>query len=155
MRKHGSFFVWLLISLLLLTACGQTTAPMDLEPTPYEKINNLDGVTMTIKAEASPTGLTVEMENNSDKDCIYGEYFWLEKKIEGEWYELPVVIEGNYGFNDIGYDLPSGAASQWTVDWEGLYGSLEQGEYRIVKDILVFRGTGDYDTYYMAVEFYI
>ena len=29
----------------------------------------------------------------------------------------------------------------------------EQGEYRIIKDILDFRGTGDFDTHYLAAEF--
>jgi len=79
----------------------------------------------------------------------------LEKKISGSWYQVPVVIEGNYGFDAIGYELASGGHGEWAVDWEWLYGSLETGEYRIVKDILDFRGSGEYDTYYLAAEFVI
>jgi hypothetical protein len=39
------------------------------------------------------------------------------------------------------------------VDWEWIYGSLEKGEFRIVKDILDSNGVGGYETYYLAAEF--
>jgi hypothetical protein len=64
-------------------------------------------------------------------------------------------VEGDYGFVDIGYDLSPGEENKWDVDWKWLYGSLEAGEYRIITDILDFRATGDYDTYYLAAEFII
>jgi hypothetical protein len=51
--------------------------------------------------------------------------------------------------------LASGDASEKVVDWNWIYGSLDAGEYRLVKDISNFRGTGDYDTYYLAAEFTI
>jgi len=128
----------------------------DLKATEYETVNNLEGVTMTVKeGTVSSTGLTLTLENNSEKQCIYGEYFVLEKKLDGKWYEVPVAIEGNYGFDAIGYELNPGDRREWTVNWEWLYGSLEAGEYRIVKDILDFRETGDYDKYYLATEFAI
>ncbi|WFA08772.1 immunoglobulin-like domain-containing protein [Tissierella sp. Yu-01] len=128
----------------------------NLEPTAYEVINNFDGVTMTIKeGTVSPTGLTVIFKNNSNAQCIYGEYFLLEKKINENWYQVPIAIDGNYGFNDIGYELTFGENEEWIVDWDWIYGSLDTGEYRIVKDILDFRNTGDYDEYYLVAEFTI
>jgi len=138
------------------TASSQSVDTADWKPTPYETVNNFDGVTMTVKkGTASPTGLTVAFENNSNSQCIYGQYFLLEKKINGRWYQVPVAIDGSYGFNDIGYTLASGDDGEWAVDWDWLYGSLDAGEYRIVKDIADFRGPGDYDTYYLAAEFTI
>ncbi|MCT4686580.1 M56 family metallopeptidase [Vallitalea sp.] len=126
----------------------------DWEPTTYETVNNFDGVTMTLKEGTdSSTSLTLVIKNNSSSQCTYGEYFWLEKKIDGNWYQVPVVIDGNYGFNDIGYDLASGEEREWQVDWDWLYGNLDTGEYRIVKDILDFRSTGDYDKYYLTAGF--
>jgi len=128
----------------------------DWDPSTYETINNLDGVTMTVKeGTASSTGLTVVMENNSDNQCIYGEFFELEKKIDETWYRVPVAIDDNYGFNSIGYDLSPGDSREWEVDWNWLYGSLEPGNYRIIKDIVDLKGTGDYETYYLAAEFSI
>lgn len=129
---------------------------MDLVPTTFETVNDFDGVTMTVKkGTAAPTKLTVAIRNNSSSQCTYGEYFDLEKKINEIWYKVPVTIDSDYGFNSIGYDLSSGDDREWAVDWNWLYGSLEPGEYRIIKDILDFRGTGDYDTYYLAAEFTI
>ncbi|SKC81970.1 immunoglobulin-like domain-containing protein [Maledivibacter halophilus] len=177
MKKYLHLSVCMAISLALLVGCGnnsnsnlaegtedtvtetvsnQPTETTDWEPTTYETVNNFDGVTMTLKeGTVSSSGLTLAIENNSNSQCIYGEYFWLEKKINGSWYQVPVAIDGNYGFNDIGYDLASGDDGEWAVDWEWLYGSLDTGEYRIVKDIQDFRGSGEYDNYYLVVEFII
>lgn len=138
---------------LTKTVSSQSVDVTDWKPTPYETINNFAGVNMTVnKGSASSTKLTVVFENNSNSQCIYGEYFGLERKINGIWYQVPVIIDGNYGFNCIGYNLASGDACEKVVDWNWLYGSLDAGEYRIVKDISDFRGTGYYDTYYLAAE---
>ena len=135
---------------------SQSLDTTDWKPTEYETVNNFDGVTMTVnKGTQSSTKLTLSFENNSISQCIYGEYFVLEKKINGRWHQVPVTIDGNYGFNTIGYNLASGDVGERVVDWNWLYGSLNIGEYRIVKDILDFRGSGDYDTYYLAAEFTI
>lgn len=174
MKKYGWLFVCVAVSFTLLAGCGnygssnstvetentvtktptsQLVETIDWEPTTYETVNNLDGVTMTVKeGTTSYTSLTVAFQNNSSSQCIYGEYFWLEKRIDGSWYKVPAVID-NYGFNSIGYDLASGDDSEWAVDWDWLFGSLDTGDYRIVKDILDFRGSGEYDTYYLAAEF--
>lgn len=172
MRKYICLFICMMIFLTLLAGCkvnGDSPSgvnpektsnnPIELtdwNPSTYETVNNFDGVTMTVKeGTETPTGLTVVLENSTDRECIYGEYFDLEKKINESWYTVPVSIDGNYGFSSIGYGLSSGDEREWSVDWNWLYGSLKPGEYRIIKDILDFRGTGDYDTYYLAAEFTI
>lgn len=128
----------------------------DLKPTIYETVNNLEGVTMAVKeGTVSTTGLTLEFVSDTDKKCIYGEFFLLEKRINEKWYQVPITIEAEYGFNDIGYELNPGSRSEWRVNWNWLYGSLEAGDYRIVKDILDFRKAGDFDAYYLAAGFTI
>ncbi len=168
MKKYFCMFALLAICLALLVGCSASAAPedsvdpnqsvntADWDPTPYETVNNFAGVTMAVDEETvSSTGLTVKFENDSNSECIYGENFGLEKLINGKWYQVPVAIDGDYGFNSIGYKLSSGDNSAWIVDWEWLYGSLDAGEYRIVKEILDFRDTGDFDKYYLASEFTI
>jgi uncharacterized protein YceK len=177
MNKYVSLLICISIGLILLSGCGskntnnsaegnkdtvtnahsnQSDEATDWKPTIYETVNNFDGVTMSAKeGTVSSTGLTVILENNSDKQGIYGEEFWVEKKINGSWYQVPIAIDGNYGFPSIGYDLASSAVKEWSVEWEWLYGSLDPGEYRIVKDILDFRKTGDYDEYFLTAEFTI
>ncbi len=149
----------MVISLIFLSGCGsadsdQSVGITDWEPTIYENVNNIGGVTMIVKeGTVSSTGLTVLFENKSDKECIFGEYFLLEKKMKGSWYRVPVALDGDYGFNQIGYGLAPSDVREWTVDWDWLYGNLDTGEYRIVKDILDFRKTGDYDKYHLTAEF--
>jgi hypothetical protein len=177
MKKSLYLFACLAISLALLSGCGnyndktsateaektltkatssQSIDKTNSKPTPYKTVNNYDNITVTIKkGTLSPTGLTLVFENDSNKDCLYGEMFELEKKINGGWHQVPVVMDDNYGFDAIGYSLASGEDSEWAVDWNWLYGSLDAGEYRIVKTILVFRGTGNYDEYPFAAEFVI
>ncbi|MBD3921667.1 hypothetical protein H8B09_23065 [Paenibacillus sp. PR3] len=79
------------------TNTGENT---DWEPTKYETVNDLDGVTLIVKkGTVTSTGLTVVFDNTSDKHCIYGEFFLLEKKIEGSWYQVPIAIDGVYSFD--------------------------------------------------------
>lgn len=177
MKKYLCLVACLAISVALLVGCSNNgdnisaegtentvaeTVPSksvdiaDWKPAPIETVNNFDGVTMTVKkGTVSSTELTLAFENCSKSQCIYGEGFGLEKKINGSWYQVPVAIDGNYGFHSIGYNLASGDNGERVVKWGWLYGNLDTGEYRIVKDILDFRGTGDFDTYYLAAEFTI
>lgn len=157
MKKVLLFVLTLLVSAL--AACdngnGVSTGTNDWESTQYDTVNNFDGVSMTVKeGSVSPTELTVILENNSDKQGIYGEYFLLEKEINGDWYQVPTIID-EYGFNDIGYELAPSEIEEFTIDWDWLYGDLKTGKYRIIKDILDFRDTGDYDEYYLAAQFTI
>lgn len=138
---------------IIKTDSGQALETTDWNPTTYEIVNNFDGVTMGVKTgTVSLTGLTLSFTNSSDKQCIYGNYFLLEKKVNETWYQVPAIID-NYGFKDIGYGLAAGGNGEKKVDWSWLYGKLEPGDYRIVKDISDFRGTGDYKTYYLAADF--
>ncbi|MET3507281.1 immunoglobulin-like domain-containing protein [Halalkalibacter oceani] len=155
-RVDFSLF-YLALSLLLFSGCGSDNRETaDWERSQIETVNSIDGVTMKAKeGTLSSTGLTVTFENSTDKQMIYGEYFLLEKNINGSWYEVPVSIGDNYGFDAIGYRLDSTTVLDWPVDWEWLYGSLDSGHYRIIKNILDFRQPGDYDKYDLAAEFTI
>jgi len=48
-------------------------------------INNTEDVTMTLKEDSvTLIGLTVVLNNTSDKMYLYGESMWLERKVDGE-----------------------------------------------------------------------
>mgnify|MGYP005750264093 CR=1 FL=1 len=159
MKKNFCLLFCGAMFLILLSGCGSSSnSPNNTawDPTLHETVNNLDGVTMSVKeGTVSSTGLTVILNNNSDKQCIYGEHFLLEKKIEGRWYQVPDVLDGKYGFDDIGYDLASSDVKEWTVDWGWIYGKLDTGDYRILKDIFDFRKAGGSEQYYLTAEFRI
>ena len=127
-----------------------------LKRTEHDSLNNFKDISMEVKEESiSPQRLTLIFENKSNNEAIYGDYFLLEEKIDGQWYQVPVTFDGNYGFNDIGYGLGNGEIKDHELDWEWLYGSLDQGQYRIIKDLLDFRKAGDFDVYYLGAEFQI
>ncbi|HZK42914.1 MAG TPA: immunoglobulin-like domain-containing protein, partial [Syntrophomonadaceae bacterium] len=152
MKRYLCLLVCIIMSFTLLIGCAdndninltkelikhikqdnstQSTETIELEPTINETLNNLDGVQMTVKdGTVSRTGLTVVFKNESVDQLIFGEHFLLEKKINEKWYQVPVTIDGDYGFNDIGYDLPLGESKDLEVDWGWLYSSLDNGEYR-------------------------
>ncbi|MFC0015071.1 MULTISPECIES: immunoglobulin-like domain-containing protein [Allobacillus] len=110
---------------------------------------------MTVKESSiSTTGLTVIFENNSDEQGVYSEDFLLEEEVEGNWYEVPTIVD-EYGFAEPGYELPPSKTEEFTVDWESLYGNLDSGNYRIIKSMANVREPGDYDDYYLAAQFTI
>lgn len=92
---------------------------------------------MTVKEETvSPPGITLVIENSSDKECTYGEEFRLEKKTDGKWQPVPLV-NGHIIFFSVGYRLFPGATAERDVRRDGSYGTLDAGEYRIIKEISV------------------
>ncbi len=123
--------------------------------------NNLDGVELEVK-DASESGAVVTVHNSSDFPITYGEDFLLEvQEPSGEWRAVSIAIEGDYGFNNLGYPAEPGASRDWTVDWTWLYGELEPGHYRIVKSVLSeaeseeinTAGSESYEEYFLMCEF--
>ena len=125
----------------------------------FESFDNesivLEGVSMSVKKDSvTANGAVITLLNKEDKDYQYGQQYFIQKYEEGRWYHVPYVIE-DFGLEDIAYELEKDSKSEFTIDWNWLYGSLEIGEYRIVKDIMDFRATGDYDVYTLTAEFTI
>lgn len=147
------YFIVCIIGLIFLLA-GYDKAVKNLKPTDFKTVNNIEGVTMKIKeGTVSPTGLTVILDNTTDKQCIYGKPFVLERKINGKWYQVPAVIKNNYGFEDIAYILSAKSNAEVKIDWEWLYGNLKPGEYRIIKDISI--DSQEYNPYHLSAKFTI
>lgn len=142
--------LFLFIILTVFTSCQN----QNLEPTEHADLNMLEGVTMQVEEESiTSKGLTLLFNNTTNKEFTYGEAFMLEKNVEGKWVQVPVILEEDYGFQDIGYILPANGEAEWPVDWEWLYGKLDAGDYRIVKDMLDVPEAGDYQTFPLAAEF--
>ncbi|HOA79706.1 MAG TPA: hypothetical protein PKK61_01395 [Defluviitaleaceae bacterium] len=174
MKRYFSLMIFMILAFILLSGCeiSKSIDPIKKEDDTgvnneldegakweasiHETVNNLNGVSMTVKeGTLSSKSLTLILENNSDKDCIFSSDFILEKKVNKRWYQVPVILDSDYGFEDIAYELSSSSVRQWPVDWNWLYGNLDAGEYRIIKSILNSKDTGDFDNYYLAAEFII
>ncbi len=158
--KNFGVLLLIFISLSILLSCGKSSQsdPHDEEhrvnTITNEKTNTLLGLTMVVKeGSITPDGLAVILKNTSSHERIFSEDFLLEKRDPGKWSQVLVTIEGEYAFNDIGFELAPNGQAEWVVEWKWLYGSLEPGEYRIGKRVLDFRATGDFDEYNLVAEF--
>lgn len=92
-----------------------------------------EGLTMTVE-DIGTSGITVRIANNSGEEFSYGEYFSLQKQIDGQWYTIPVRAD-NVGFQDIAHILPNGESASETYNLD-IYGTLEPGVYRLVVETL-------------------
>lgn len=89
------------------------------------------GMYMTVQ-DVTDGVATVLIDNQSGYEMSYSTYYALQKELNGEWYELPIV-KTNVGFNDIAYELQD--LEQATVQCDlTIFGDLDSGRYRLVKD---------------------
>ena len=88
-----------------------------------------EGLTLTVE-DIGTSEITVRITNNSGEEFSYGEYFSIQKQIDGQWYTVPVRAD-NVGFQDIAHILPDGESVSETYPLD-LYGTLEPGIYRLV-----------------------
>jgi hypothetical protein len=112
-------------------------------------------IVMQVKdGTATPSGVTIILNNVTDTEYTYGESYTVQRKTDNGWIDVVPVME-NYGFNDIGYMLPAMGSKEIIIDWEWLYGKLPSGDYRMVKEASFVRSPGDYDTFTLYAAFTI
>ncbi|MCM1263170.1 MAG: hypothetical protein NC313_10660 [Butyrivibrio sp.] len=105
----------------------------------------------------SSTGATLVF-NQYDKEASdgtlqFGDDYVLEQLKDGEWEEVPVIVEGNYTFHQVAYSIAPDSETEKELDWKWFYGELAPGNYRIKKTVDDFRETGDFDIYTIYAEF--
>ena len=146
-------YLILLCFICLLSACSKESEA-DWPPSMFETVNNLEGVTMSVKqSSVSSTGLTIVMSNRTDRSFSYGEFFSLDKKVNDNWVEVPVI---GSGFDDPALHLNAKHTKEWDINWEWLYGELTKGDYRIIKEVFdSYEATGIYEVYPLAAEFVV
>ncbi len=73
-----------------------------------------------------------------------GPWYEIEVSEDGTWKPVPIYAE--VCWEDVAWVIRPEDITQWEINWTWIYGSLPQGEYRISKEIMDFRQTGDFDT---------
>ena len=104
------------------------------------------------------TGLTILCEKfggNPTGELQTGEWFFLEVLKDGDWEHVATNPLIDYAWNDIAYVIKKNDVTEFKVDWKWLYGELPPGYYRLKKEIMDFRGTGDYDKKLYELRFTI
>lgn len=92
-------------------------------------VENASDISMVIKdGTLTPSGATVVLTNSYG----YDRWFRIDKEENGEWKEAE-TINDNYSFTAEGYLTNGNSEVEIPIDWTDLYGTLENGKYRIVK----------------------
>ncbi len=108
-------------------------------------------VTLTIKdGTLTKTGVTVIVNNHSDRKVRYGASFEIEIKKHGEWHKIDVYT--TQWFQLYAVVLDPGQSREIEQGF-GYYGKLRRGRYRIIKDMAY--ESGKYEEFNVAVEFTI
>lgn len=141
MVKKAGFLV--LSSILLLTLLTGSHPQRDAYPLPVlPKGENLysdiviwppEDVFLTMAENSlTPGGADFYLKNDGDKTYIYGDFYLIQVKLDGEWFTLD---DGADAYTLVGYSLAPGEEVLLQKTWGDYYGQLPPGEYRFVLDI--------------------
>lgn len=108
----------------------------------------------------TPTGLTLKYTQSGGTatgDLQTGSWYRIERLTQDKKWEEIEYLPHEY---DICWTLeainiPQNDSTEWNINWEGLYGELFPGTYRIAKEVMDFRKTGDYEKQIYYAEFEI
>lgn len=116
------------------------------------------GVTLSVK-DVTQEGLTIVCTQSGGTptgELSTGTYYVLERKEADEWIPVADILEGKeVCWDEVAWIISMNDVTEWEVEWEWMYGKLTPGYYRIGKEIMDFRGTGDYDKEMYYAEFEI
>lgn len=108
----------------------------------------------------TPTGLTLkctQSDGTATGDLQTGNWYRIERLTQGKrWKKVKYLDqEGIICWTLEAINIPNNDSTEWNINWEGLYGDLSPGTYRIAKEVKDFRKTGDYEKQIYYAEFEI
>ena len=150
--------VWLILLISIFTVsllgCGKKEDGLPDLPANDEQDWGLEltvkdvtksGATIVFKQSGgAPSG---ELETGSD-------YRVLVYKNDA-WSPMSYIIDSeNLAWDALAYIITKDGVTEMEEDWSYLYGELPKGIYALEKEVMDFRGPGDYDTalYYAIFE---
>ena len=116
------------------------------------------GITLTAEnvTQTSATIKCTQSDGEPTGELQTGSWYILENWTqENGWKEMPYVIDGEIGWTSEAWMIPMNGTCEWEINWEWLYGTIPEGKYRIGKELMDFRGPGDFDKAIYFVEFSI
>lgn len=114
------------------------------------------GIRLSLK-DVTPEGATVIFKHSGGSvsgELQTGEAFYLEKLDGNKWVWVETKPLIDYAFHQVAYMISTDGETELETKWEWLYGSLEEGQYRISKEVTDFKASGNYDkqVYYAYFE---
>ncbi len=106
----------------------------------------------------TPKGLTLKIEQfggNPSGTLEYGTPYTLETTVDDEWQEVKTITGEPLVWTLPAYGIKMNDITEMNINWEYGYGKLKPGFYRLRKEIMDFRESGDYDKETYEVYFTI
>jgi len=133
----------LVLAVLLLTACAKSAPAEEIA----ETLPDEWGLTLELRFEDEGETLVFTRTDALDGELQTGSSYVIETKKGDTWEAVPYRAEldgENIVWTAEAYLIPVGE-SEFDIDWSFLYGELPAGEYRVGKEVMLFRAPGDYD----------
>lgn len=116
------------------------------------------GVILSTK-DVTSSGLTIVCEQTGGvnvSELNTGSYYTIQKLTNTGFVDVEYLSqEYDVAWDAMAYIIGKESITTWEIDWEWLYGNLPVGEYRIGKEIMNFRGAGDFDKEMIYAHFEI
>ena len=140
--------------------------PEGLWESPKENTDNTNlsdpeydwGISLSVK-DVSPSGLTLVCQQSGGEvegELDTGSFYRLDLYKDDTWQPVEMLeLEGELAWTTEAWIIVPDSTTEWTVNWSWLYGELPSGTYRISKNFMHLRATGDYDTQMLSAEFEI
>ena len=121
-------------------------------------IPNKWGVVLEVD-NVTAKGLTIVCNHSGGEgvaELDTGSFYVIQKYEKAGWIDVEYLPhEYDIAWTSEAWIIQKEGTTQWDVNWEWLYGELSAGKYRIGKEIMNFRDTGNYDTELVYAEFII
>ena len=126
---------------------------VETEPVNYEW-----GVTLEA-TEVTSKGMTLVCHQSGGESVVElstGSFYTLQRQDKKEWVDVDVLPqEGEVAWDALAWLIKLEDSTDWDIALGWLYGELPAGTYRIGKEVMNFRGPGDFDTMMYYAEFTI
>lgn len=149
--KKLTALVLALMFILSFAGCDQNN---NRDKQASDVITNKWGITLEVE-NVSSKGMTLVCHQFGGDDVFElntGSFYGIQKLDDSQWVD---ITDENHDWTSEAWIIQKGGTTKWDINWVGYCGELPAGEYRIVKPITNFRGTGDYDTETFYAEFVI
>ncbi len=82
-----------------------------------------------------------------------GDEYSVEKYEDGEWKEVPYITDG-WVWGDCAAEMNGGSEFKFDINWKELYGTLENGRYRVKKILYSYKTDGAYTSFTTVKSYY-
>lgn len=84
----------------------------------------------------TPSGASFQIINRSGTNGYSEEIYHIEAFGDKQW-EICDYVNDDIVFQDMKWSIPDGESYLFTVDWSNIYGELNNGSYRLIKEVLL------------------